>query len=89
MKTQAVDIRIVMSIGILSLAALATAVIAVYTVVRGIPLPGYVETVAGFLIGFATHELGVSKGAALGASSGAAQMAGAINAEETGTQVGA
>lgn len=55
-------IRTLAAVAILGLSALIVAVIVLIDTLRGSALPGYVETVAGFLIGFATHELGVTRG---------------------------
>lgn len=56
------DARTLLALVILLIATLVTATIVVWTALHALPLPGYIETVAGFLIGFATHELGVARG---------------------------
>lgn len=62
------DARTLLALVILLIATLVTATIVVWTALHALALPGYIETVAGFLIGFATHELGVARGLSVGAT---------------------
>jgi hypothetical protein len=62
MKLDLNTARLVLSMGILGLAAVVVVVIVVIDTLTNRALPGYIVTVGGFLLGFATHELGVSRG---------------------------
>ena len=53
------------AIGIMALAALVTAFLVVWAVVQNQPISPIADTLGGILVGFATHELGVSRGASL------------------------
>lgn len=64
----ATKLRVYVAVAIMGLAAVTTVAIVLVDTFRGLPLPGYIETVAGFLIGFATHELGVQRGVTLAAA---------------------
>lgn len=65
-------VRVFAAVGILGLAALTVVVIVLIDTLRSVALPGYILTVAGFLLGFATHELGVQRGVTLTAPVGEA-----------------
>lgn len=70
---------------IIGLASVAASVIIVWDAVHGATPPGYVLSFAGVILGFAIHQIGVSTGVTVGAST----IGEALNAEEAGTQTGA
>lgn len=67
-------VRVYAAVAILGVATLAVAFIIVWDTISGTALPGYVQTVAGLILGFVLHELGIQSGVKLGAGASSAEM---------------